>query len=141
MQPFLELTLSRPWHWGIAIVSARGAPFPETLDESLVTATADALVIKVRHAQDIEADVFEGDWDWATATLRVRHVPQLEDDAESVIHEGTLSLPDGCLTIGDADGQVTIGGLDERSRVQVHAARSSAHGAEEVDIYLAPSPA
>jgi hypothetical protein len=78
MQPIYEVTLSRPWHWGIAIVSAPGAAVPETLADSLVTATAEALVIKVRHAQDIEAEVFEDDWQWSTSTIRVRYVADLE---------------------------------------------------------------
>lgn len=44
MQPLAEVTSTRPWHWGIA----------------------------VRHAQDLEADTFEGDWEWAAATLQMR---------------------------------------------------------------------
>lgn len=61
---------------------------PEALDESLVTASDEALVIKLRHAQDIDADEFEGDWDWATASIQVRHVEDFEDTAEHLIHEG-----------------------------------------------------
>lgn len=61
MQPLYEVTLSHPWHWGIAIVSAPGAAVPDALDQSLVTATPEALVIKVRHAQDVDAEVFEGE--------------------------------------------------------------------------------
>ena len=80
---------------------------PETLGDSLVTATAEALVIKVRHAQDIDAEVFEGDWDWATATIPVRPLAEFEDSAEPVIYEGVLRLPDGRLAIGDADSEVT----------------------------------
>lgn len=60
MQPFYEVTVSRPWHWGTAVVSAPGAAVPETLEDSLVTAAAEALVIKVRHAQDIDAGGVRG---------------------------------------------------------------------------------
>jgi hypothetical protein len=56
MQPFYELTLSRPWHWGIAIISAVGAEVPENLGEETVTSAPGSLVIMVRHAQDVDAD-------------------------------------------------------------------------------------
>jgi hypothetical protein len=74
VQPLYEVALSRPWHWGLAILSAPGAAVPESMDQSLVTATLEALVIKVRHAQDVDTEVLEGDWDWATATIRVRNL-------------------------------------------------------------------
>ncbi len=41
-------------------------------------------MIKARHAHNVEAEVFEGDWDWATATIRVRSVRDFEDAAEPV---------------------------------------------------------
>lgn len=138
MQPLYEVTLSRPWHWGIAIVSTPSAMVPETLSQSLVTATPDALVIKVRHAQDIDAEAFEGDWDWATATIRVRSLTDFEDTAEPPIYEGVLRLTNGQLAIGDADSKVTFNDLDKQTRVRVHAAKESDFGATDVRIDLAP---
>jgi hypothetical protein len=138
MQPLYEVTLSRPWHWGIAIVSAPGAAVPDALDRQLVTATAEALVIKVRHAQDVDAEVFEGAWNWATATIRVRSLADFEDTAEPVIYEGLLRLPDGRLVVGDADSEVTLNNLDDHTRVRVHAAGQSDFGATDVRIDLAP---
>jgi hypothetical protein len=138
MQPFYEVTLSRPWHWGIAVVSTPQAAVPETLDDSLVTATSEALVIKVRHAQDIEAEVFEGDLDWATATLRVRHVAEFDILAEPPAYDGVLRLPDGRLSIGDADSEVTINDLYDATRVRVHALDHATDGASDVRIDLAP---
>ena len=137
VQPFYEVTLSRPWHWGIAIVSATGAAVPESLEESLVTATSEALVIKVRHAQDIEADRFEGEWDWATATIRVRSLTNFEDLDEPVAYEGVLRLPEGRMAIGDADSEVTLNDLNEATRVRVYASDQQA-GATDVRIDLAP---
>jgi hypothetical protein len=52
MQPLYEVTVSRPSHWSIAIVSEPGAAVPDALDDSLVTAASEALAIKVRHAQE-----------------------------------------------------------------------------------------
>jgi hypothetical protein len=138
MQPLYEVTVSRPWHWGIAIVSAPGMAVPDALDQSLVTATPEALVIKVRHAQDVDAEVFEGDWDWATATIRVRSLADFEDTAEPVVYEGLLRLPNGRLVIGDADSEVILNDLDDQTRVRVFAAGQSNMGATDLRIDLAP---
>jgi hypothetical protein len=140
MQPLYEVTVSRPWHWGIAIVSAPGAAVPESLDQSPVAATPEALVIKVRHAQDVDAEVFEGDWNWATATLRVRSLIDFDNTAEPVIYEGLLRLPDGRLTIGDADSEVVLSDLNEQTRVRICEADSSDFEAAYVRIDLAPPP-
>jgi hypothetical protein len=140
MQPLFEVTLARPWHWGIAIVSAPGAAVPETLEPSLVTATRDALIIKVKHAQDIEAEVFEGGWDWATASIHVRSLTEFNPADESVVFEGLLRLPDGLLTIGDADSQVRLNDLSNPSRVRVYADDASDAGAASVRIDIAPNP-
>jgi len=140
MQPLYEVTIARPWHWGIAIVSAPGAAVPETPYLSLVTATSDALVIKVRHAQDIEAEVFEGDWDWATASIHVRSLIDFDQVQESVAFEGLLQLPTGELTIGDADSEVTLNDLSNPSQVRVYATNDSGAGAASVHIDVAPNP-
>jgi hypothetical protein len=140
MQPLYEVTLARPWHWGIAIVSTPNAAVPETLEPTLVTATPDALVIKVRHAQDIEAEVFEGDWDWATAAIHVRSLTEFDQTQEPTVFEGLLQLPTGDLSIGDADSEVRLTDLSNPSRVRVYAASDSDFGATSVRIDLAPSP-
>ncbi len=41
-------------------------------------------MIKARHAHNVDAEAFEGDWDWVTATIRVRSVRDFEDAAEPV---------------------------------------------------------
>ena len=138
VQPFYEMTLVRPWHWGIAILSAPGAAVPETLGESLVTATEKTLVVKVCHAQDIEAEVFEGDWEWATATVRVRHLAEFAEPAETVVWEGVLHLADGRLSIGDADSEVTVNDLAEVTRVRVQVLGHSGDNARDVLVDLAP---
>ena len=140
MQPLYEVTLARPWHWGIAIVSAPDAAVPETLEPTLVTATPDALVIKVRHAQDIEAEAFEGDWDWATASIRVRSLTELDQTGEPVAFEGLLRVPTGELIIGDADSQVRVNDLSDPSRVRVYADNASDSGATSVRIDFEPHP-
>jgi len=136
MQPLCEVTLTRPWHWGIAIVSAPGAELPELLSNSPLTVTPDAVVIKVRHAQDIDAEVFEGDWDWATATILVRSLAGFERPGEPAIYDGTLRLPGGRLAIGDADSEVVINDLDEMIRVRVAVLATDGLNATDVRIEL-----
>lgn len=95
MQPLFDVSASRPWHWGIAILSAPRAAVPEHLSEGLVTATKDCLVLRVRHAQDVDADSIKGDWDLTTATIRVRSLASFEADAEEPVLIGQLHLPGG----------------------------------------------
>ena len=140
MQPLLEVVLTRPWHWGIAIASAPAAQIPDVSD-SLVAASADALVVKVRHTQDVELEVFEGDSDWATATVRVRSLTALEEVDGLVHYDGTLHLPDGRLAIGDADGQVVIDQLSSTSLVRIYGPDAARYGTAEVSIDLAPRDA
>jgi hypothetical protein len=59
VQPLSELTLIRPWHWGIAIVADPRCEAPEVRPDQVVTVGDSGVVILVRHAQDIEAEVFE----------------------------------------------------------------------------------
>ena len=139
MQPLWELTLARPWHWGIAILGAPGAALPEELGPGVVTANRDTLVIKVKHAQDISAEVFEGEWDWAIATVRVRCIPSVEDAGERPEFEGSLILPGGRLEIGDADSHITVDDLDTRTTVKIFVEAPSDAGASEVRIDLAPA--
>jgi hypothetical protein len=138
MQPLYEVTLTRPWHWGIAIVSAVGAEVPESLSGVFATTSQDALVLRVRHAQDIDAEVFEGNWDWATATLRVRSLTDFDAD-DAPVHQGVLRLPGGRLMIGDADSEVTVNDLNENTRIRVYLDAEDGQGPTAIRIDLAPS--
>jgi len=138
MQPLCEVTLTRPWHWGIAIVSAPGAELPDMLSDSPLTVTPEAVVIKVRHAQDIEAEVFDGDWDWATATIQVRNLRGFEEPGEPALYDGTIRLPDGRLAIGDSDNEVVINDLDQMTRIRVAVVATDGLNATEIRIDLAP---
>jgi len=138
MQPLFEVSASRPWHWGIAILSSPGAQVPDNLDEGLVTGTDDCLVVRVRHAQDTEAERFEGEWDWATATIRVRSLVSFEGGSEDPIFTGVLHLPGGLLAIGDADSEVVLNDLDEHTEVRLFATGDTSGGATDVRVDLAP---
>ncbi len=75
-----------------------------------------ALVIKVRHAQDVELDKFEGDWDWAVAMIRVRSLTHFEAAGDFPLYDGSLQRPGGRLAIGDADSELLLNDLDEQTQ-------------------------
>ena len=83
MQPLAEVTLTRPWHWGIAVLGDPLAEVPTEFDGRVVATARDVVTLSVRHAQDIEADRFEGDWDWATATIHLRSLVHRGSDGEA----------------------------------------------------------
>lgn len=72
VQPQLEVTLCRPWHCGVAALGDPQAEVPASLQGQAVSVGEGVIAIGVRHAQDIEADRSEGDWDWATAVIQIR---------------------------------------------------------------------
>lgn len=79
MQRLAEVTLTRPWHWGVAVLGDPLAEVPSSSLSGQAVVIGDGVVaIGVRHAQDIDAERFEGDWDWATATFPVRSLGQEE---------------------------------------------------------------
>jgi hypothetical protein len=69
MQPLAKVALTRPWHWGIAVLGDPVAEVPTEFDGTAVALGRDVITLSVRHAQDVEADRLDGDWDWATATI------------------------------------------------------------------------
>jgi hypothetical protein len=121
MQALTTVTVTRPWHWGIAILSdpSLGAETPEVVPEAGVSANGKGVVVLVRHAQDVET--FDGDFDWAETSVTIRHwsgAPPTEPD-RTVVFEGPLATPTGRLWIGDADQEVVMSGLRTSSTLRV----------------------
>jgi len=121
VQPLTSVVVTRPWHWGIAIISdpSLGGAIPEVKPNAQVSANRNGVVILVRHAQDIES--FEGDPAWAEARVHVRHwgsAPEI-GDGTTVVFEGILATPTGRLWIGDADEEVVMSGLTTSSKIRI----------------------
>ena len=93
---------------GIAIVADPKGEVPEIQPEQAVTIGESGLVILVRHAQDTEAEVSEGDWKWATATIHVKTLAEAESASRPVLCDFVLNTPTCRLGIGDADGEVIL---------------------------------
>ena len=60
VQPLSDVTVVRPWHWGIAMVVDPECEAPDVRPEQVVTVDESGLVVLVRHAQDLEADALGG---------------------------------------------------------------------------------
>ncbi len=121
MKPLATVDITRPWHWGIAILSDPdlGGEIPEVDPSGGVSANENGIIVPVRHAQDIES--FEGDFEWAEATVTVRRwsePPELEEGRE-VAFEGRLATPRGQLWIGDADENSVAEGFPTSTRIRV----------------------
>ena len=120
MQPLAEVTLTRPWHWGIAVLGDPLAEVPTQFDDaSAVALGRDVVVLRVRHAQDIEADRFEGDWDWATATIHLRSLVEEEATDRFVVCDTVIDTPEETVSLGDADGMLAMPAPSSRTRLIV----------------------
>ncbi|MDR7080835.1 hypothetical protein J2X01_000104 [Arthrobacter ginsengisoli] len=107
-QSLLVTTIRRPWHWGIAVVTGPGQTedFPEIEPGRPFCSTSGALVIMVRHAQDVE-DIDHG-FAEATVSISLHQDEVTPDDGKQAIGEGILSTPEGTLSVGDADMNVVV---------------------------------
>lgn len=137
-QPLSDFTLTRPWHWGIAVVGDPTAEVPSSLEGHLALASERVVVLRVRHAQDIEADRFEGDWDWAVATIHVRTLVAFEPTDRTILCDVLLNTPADRISIGDADGDIVLSGHGSTTRLVVSADDADPTGLEEAWIDLLP---
>lgn len=136
MQPLAEMTLTRPWHWGIAVLGNPLADVPTEFNGLTVAMARDVVALSVRHAQDIEAERFEGDWDWATATIHLRSLVEEERTDRHVLCDIVIATPEETLSIGDADGMVVIPAPSLRTRLIVSTDDVDATGLETVWVDL-----
>ncbi len=136
MQPLAEVTLTRPWHWGVVVLGDAPAEVPSAFDGRAVAVGRDVIALSVRHAQDIEADKFEGDWDWATATIHVRSLAQEEATEKRILCDTIIGTEGSVVSVGDADGMVVIPAPSARIRLIVSATEVDPTGLEMVWVDL-----
>lgn len=107
-QPILVISIRRPWQWGIAVITGPGQveDFPEIEPDRPVCSTSGALVMMVRHAQDVE-DIDSG---LAEATVSIAlHQNEVGPEAGNhAVGGGILSTPEGTLSVGDANMEVVV---------------------------------
>ena len=136
MQPLAELTLTRPWHWGIAVLGDPEAEVPTKFDGRVVATGLDVVTLSLRHAQDIEADRFEGDWEWATATMHLRSLVREEATDRHVLCDTVIATAQETVSLGDADGMLVIPVPSVRTRLIVSAEKADPTGLETVWVDL-----
>ena len=136
MQPLAEVTLTRPWHWGIAVLGDPLAEVPTEFNGRAVATARNVVAVSVRHAQDIQIDKFEGDWDWATATIHLRSLVNEERTERHVLCDTIILTPQETLSVGDADGMVVIPAPSVRTRLIVSTDEVDSAGLETVWVDL-----
>jgi hypothetical protein len=136
MQPLAEVTLTRPWHWGIAVLGDPMAEVPTEFNGRAVAVGRDVVTLSVRHAQDIEAHRFEGDWDWATATIYLRSLAHEEPTERRVLCDTVIVTSGQTVSLGDADGMVIIPAPSARTRLIVSANEVDPAGLEAMWVDL-----
>lgn len=126
MDALATFDVTRPWHWGIAILSdpSLGGEIPDVAPDARVSANENGIVILVRHAQDVETESFDEDVPWAEATVTVRLWPSPpgKEPERTVVFEGVLATPTGRLWIGDADEDKVLGGFPSATTIRVQLA-------------------
>lgn len=112
------------------------AEVPTEFDGRAVATGRDVVTLSVRHAQDIEADKFEGDWDWATATIHLRSLVHEEGTERHVLCDTVIATPQETLSLGDADGMLVIPAPSARTRLIVSTDEVDPTGLETVWVDL-----
>jgi hypothetical protein len=69
--------------------------------------------------QDIEADRFEGDWDWTTATIYVCSLAHEVAIQRRILCDTVIATSREPVALGDADGMVIIPAPSARTRLIV----------------------
>lgn len=136
MQPLAELTLTRPWHWGIAVLGDPLAEVPTVFNGRAVAMGLDVVALSVRHAQDIAADRLEGAWEWATATIHVRSLASEDATVRHVLCDTIVVTSGGTVSLGDADGMLIIPVPSGHTRLIVSVNEVDTTGMETVWVDL-----
>lgn len=135
----LTTSITRSFHWGIAIVMDHDADIPDMDPERPVTAGESALIVTVRHGADIRSSQSEP----AEVSIVVRrHERPVELAGRRQLFDGVLATPTGRLSIGDAIEDVELSTHAGHTRVTVSVDAEwpvDDHHHESLVIDLAPA--
>ncbi|MFJ5956310.1 hypothetical protein ACIQC5_10160 [Paenarthrobacter sp. NPDC092416] len=138
-QPILVTSIRRPWHRGIAVVTGPGQTedFPEIEPDRPFCSTSGALVIMVRHAQDID-DIDLG-FAEVTVSIALHQNEVVPEAGYHAVGGGVLSTPEGTLSVGDADMEVVVPAQKGITQFRVSVADPAESSPEHVRVDLWPS--
>ena len=125
------LEFRRPFYWGVALIGDPEAiGVPDLGPEQSIGSSAAVVVVPVRHAQDSGMADEDGDG-VAPFEVSIRCSSEVAE-VQDLQFDGTVSLPSGQLSFGDADAetivplppgdyrlQITIVPVDHAERVHV----------------------
>ena len=119
MQPLIEVTVRRPWHWSVVVLGDPRAEVPTPLRGQAIAVGDGVIAIGVRHAQDVDTEQLEGDWSWATAAIHLRSLVEAEPVQRHVLCDVVFATPQETVAVGDADGMVVLPAPGLRTRFVV----------------------
>lgn len=136
--PIDSVTVTRPWQWGIAVLSDRqhGGDIPDVDPGAPVSANAFGLVILVRHAQD--AGSLDDGYAEASVTLTQWIDGAMADRPGTVLFDGVIETPTGRMIIGDAEFEAEVPCPRPSSRIRVTSDEHE-HGAEHAWVDMVGS--
>lgn len=134
VQPADEFTLTRPWHWGVAVLGDPTAAVPDRVDGQVVAVGEGAVAIAVRHSQDVDAEALDGEW--ATATVHVHTLSVARPVERNVVCDVVLRTIDRRISLGDAEEEVVLPSPGARTRVIVSCDEVDPTGLDTVWIDL-----
>jgi hypothetical protein len=140
--PGLEEKLVNRWHtkrpfsWGLVLLLDRDTSEIPQLTDSVVSQSTGGMAVKVLHAQDVDLSGLGADDIVPPAEVEVEiHIGA--DAPGDVPFSGTIDVPSGVLTVGDADQEHALDLGAGRWAVQVDC--EPPEHAERVRVWLRPT--
>lgn len=126
----------RPFWWGLILLLDRDSTEVPQLIDAVVSPSRDGLAVKVMHAQDVDLSGFDADEIAPPAEVQVDiHIG--EAGPGQVLFTGSIDIPSGVLTVGDAEQEDTLEIGAGRWAVQVDC--EPPEYAEQVRVWLRPA--
>lgn len=138
MQTIARTSITRSWHWGIVAVFDKAAEgdLPEFVPDSLASVNQSGLVVRIRHAQDVED--FDESFAEATITVSFHAEPVEPAQGRHFVCTGKLSTPGGTLSVGDADMDVVVPAVTGVTNILVSVADPDDRSPEHIWLDIWP---
>jgi hypothetical protein len=127
-----RLDIRRPFQWGILIIAdPRASALPELVGGEAVVASDSAVIVGVRHAQDVD-DLDDTDFEVAVSCA-----PGPVERGSALAFDGVLTVQSGRLDVGDANHWDALLVSPGRWRIQIET--DPAEHPERLTVWLTPA--